>query len=1034
MQKLAEICVRRPVFATMLILSLVVLGIASYRELGVDLFPKVEFPTVVVSVTLEGAGPEEMETQVTKPIEEALNTISGLDELRSISSEGLSLTFATFVLERDIDSAAQDVRDKVSRVMNQLPLGIDPPVIEKADPDATPIMIIAVSGNRSLREITKIAQDRIKEPLESIAGVGSIEVLGGREREIQIYVDPEKLRAYGLTLDQVRSAVRAQNVEVPGGRIDLTDRELVLRTMGRLPRVSDFQHLIVAYKNDSAIKLSDIGRIEDGVLEPRSISRLDGRNAVSLLVRKQSGTNTVEVADLVEANLAELTAGIPAGMTAELVRDASLFIRRSVEELMFHMMLGGLLASLVVLLFMRNWRSALIAAVSIPTSLIATFTLMRIMDFTINNMTLLGLTLAVGIVIDDAIVVLENIFRHVEEENEEPKSAAITATREIGLAVTATTMSLVVIFLPVGFMSGIIGRFFSSYGLTMAFAILVSLLVAFTLTPMMCSILIRRHSRGATSRETLLFRGLDRSYGALLNWSMRHRLAIVGLSLLIVLSTIPLAMWVGKAVIPSDDTSDFEVTLKLSPGVNLDGASAQVNEIEQQLAKLPGVVHVLASVGDPLGGSVNQANIYVRLMDMGARELSQFEIMAEARKIMDQFPQIRSSVQVAGAIAIRGNTWNIPVNFSIRGPDLAALEKLSAQITSGMRAIPGFEDVDTSLESGKPELRVHISREKAAALGVRVDDVARSLRTYIAGERLGKFKELDEQYDIRLRGDQDFRSNINRVPHLMIPSQNGGQVELLSVAGLSRETGPVQIERLNRQRNVSIYSNLQPSKPLGEALADVQRIAGSLDIPPEYSLAFSGQAETMQEAMENFAVAIILSIIFMYMILASQFNSFIHPVTIMLSLPIAVPFALFSLLIAGETLNIYSALGLLVLFGIVKKNAILQVDYANTLRSRGLPLREAVVTASHTRLRPILMTTISFVAGLIPILFATGPGSASRRSIAVVAIGGQLLCLLITLLLTPVAYTLFEDLKRKILEWRAAPGALRSPSLAERSE
>lgn len=1030
MQKLAEICVRRPVFAAMLVLSLVVLGLASFRDLGVDLFPKVEFPTVIVMITLEGASPEEVETQITKPIEEALNTISGMDELRSVSSEGLSLTIATFLLEKDVESAAQDVRDKVARTMNQLPLGVDPPVIEKADPDATPIIVITVSGKRSLRELTEIARKQIKEPLEAVSGVGAIEMVGSRQREIQVYVDPEKLRGYRLTLDQVRSALRAQNIEVPGGRIDLFNRELVLRTMGRVPRVEDFNHLIVAYENGAAIRLADLGRVEDGILEPRTISRLNGTNAVSLFVRKQSGTNTVEVADRVRSKLDELRATLSSGISAEVTRDLSRFIRRSVDELIFHMILGGVLASLVVLLFMRNWRSALIAAVSIPTSLIATFTLMRALDFSINNMTLLGLTLAVGIVIDDAIVVLENIFRHVEEGGEEPKSAAIRATQEIGLAVMATTLSLVVIFLPVGFMSGMVGRFFSSYGLTMACAILVSLLVAFTLTPMMCSLMFRAGKRAsasaadletihedAGSRSTLLYRWIDRIYGVLLNWSLAHRGAIVALSVLIVLAAVPMAIAVGKDIIPNDDTSDFEVSLKLPPGLNLQEADRRVGEIEEKLVKLRGVQTILTTIGNPSGSAVNSAGIYVRLSESDARDFSQFEVMADAREALAQYPDIRPSVQTASAIAVRGNTWSIPVNFNVRGPDLKKLEEMSAHITTEMRKTPGLVDVDTSLESGQPELRVRIHREKAASLGVQVADVARSLRTYVAGERVGKFKELDEQYDIRLRVLDKFRSSPARVLDLMIPAQPAGQIELASVAALSRDTGPVQIERLNRQRNVTILANLKTGKPLGEAMADVNGIVSRMGVPPGYEVMFTGRAKTFEDAQKNFLIAFILSVIFMYMVLASQFNSFIHPVTIMLSLPLAVPFALFSLWITGETLNIYSALGLLVLFGIVKKNSILQVDYTNTLRSHGKPVREALVVACHTRLRPILMTTMAFAAGMAPIALGTGPGSASRRSIAIVAMGGQLLCLLITLLVTPVAYSLFEDLKVKCIEW-----------------
>ncbi|MBI4482408.1 MAG: efflux RND transporter permease subunit, partial [Acidobacteria bacterium] len=902
---------------------------------------------------------------------------------------------------------------------------------------ASPILALVVSGNRSLRELTEIAKDWIKEPLESISGVGSIDILGGRQREIQVYVDPERLQSYGLTIDRVRAALQAQNLEVPGGRVDLGATERVLRTMGRIQRVEEFNELIVDYVKGAPIKIADVARVEDGVVEPRNLSRLNGRNAVTLLLRRQSGTNTVQVADRVFSRLDELRAALPAGVDVQVIRDQSRFIRRSVGELSLHLVLGGILASFVVLLFLRNLRSALIAAVSIPTSLIATFTLIRMMGFTINNMTLLGLTLAVGIVIDDAIVVLENIFRHVEEGGQPPRAAAVAATKEIGLAVMATTLSLVVIFLPVGFMSGMVGRFFSSYGLTMAFAVMVSLLVAFTLTPTLCSLLFRagkslapeagrpaqeseaepedlEHIHGQVqSRSTALFRGIDRIYGTLLSWALQHRLALVLISVATVLFTVPLFLVVGKDIVPFDDQSEFEVQIKLPPGYNLDRADGLVKGIEERLAKLRGVRDVLTTVGEPLGISVSSASVYVRLVDLEERRFSQFDVMADARRVMAAYPELRTSVQNASSISVRGNTWHIPLNFALRGPDLQKLEHTAGFVAGEMKKIPGFVDVDTSLELGKPELRVVLDREKAAALGSQVADVAHSLRTLVGGERVTRYRELDEQYDVRLRLEEQYRNDLSYLQRLAIPSRIPGGVELANLSLLRQDTGPVEIQRFNRQRTVSIFANLEKSKPLASALDDTRAILARAELPAGYDVAYTGRSKTLGEAQTNFVIAFILSVIFMYMVLAAQFESFIHPVTIMLSLPLCVPFALFSLWVTRETLNIYSALGLLVLFGIVKKNAILQVDYANTLRRHGQPRDEAVPNACHTRLRPILMTTMAFVAGMVPIALGTGPGSASRRSIAIVAMGGQTLCLLITLLVTPVAYTLFDDLKQR---------------------
>src|SRR5262245_12450808 len=657
--RFAAASIRRPVFAPRLIASLAVLGRFSYRSLRVDIFPNSDFPIVTVTTTLKGASVEEMETGVTKGIEEAINTIDGIDEMRSVTKEGLSSIVVQFVLEKPRDIAAQDVRDKVATVMAQLPVGTDPPVIEKFDVDAVPVMSIAMSGRRSLREVTELARKQVKEDIETLRGVGQVIMLGGQERAINVYVDPDRLTAQGLSIGQVRAAIQQQNLELPGGRLDQTRRELIVRTMGRLERVPEFNDLIVANAGERPLRVRDLGFAEDGTVEPRTLARLDGDNAVQLVVRKQSGENTVDVIDRVKAELERLARILPDDVTMRVIRDQSRFIKASIETVRLHLWLGAALVGLTVLLFMRDWRSTLVAGIAIPTSIVSTFTFMRYMGFTLNNLTMLGLVLAVGIVIDDAVVVLENIFRHVEEEGEPPMSAASTATAEIALAVMATTLSLVIIFLPVAFMAGRVGRFFHSFGLTVAVAIMISLLISFTLTPALSARVLRRLPP-EQAHGGRLYRGFERVYVRLLRWSLAHRWAIVLLAVATVASTIPLIRIVGKTFLPLDDQSEFEISIRTPGGWSLAEASRVFGEIEGHVRNLRGVTDVLTTIGDQTGrvkpgqGDVTSGSLYVRLVDLHERPFSQFDVMADARWILRQYPDLRTAVQGINPLASGG--------------------------------------------------------------------------------------------------------------------------------------------------------------------------------------------------------------------------------------------------------------------------------------------------------------------------------------------------------------------------------------------
>src|SRR5262245_12057092 len=712
MQKLAEICVRRPVFATMLIMSLTVVGLFSYKSLGVDLFPKIDLPTITVTVVNRGASPQEIETEITDKVEGAVNTISGIDELRSTSVEGVSQVFITFLLEKNPDVAAQEVRNKIDLIVNDLPITSEVPIVQKLDTDAAPVVSIAVSAPRSLREVTDIADKKIKQQIESINGVGDVQIIGGRTREIEIWVDPDKLRAFNVTVAQVADAVRAQNLELPGGRVDEGARELTVRTMGRIVNPADFNNLIVANRDSYSVKLSDVGYAEDGAEEPRTEAKLNGQPAVTLIVSKQSGQNTVAIADAVKERLQEITPTLPPGFKTEVVGDQSIFIKASIEAIQTHLIEGSILAAIVVFIFLWSFRSTVIAGLAIPTSLIATFGLMAAMGFTLNQITMLALTLMVGIVIDDAIVVLENIFRFIEEKGVPPFQAAIEGTKEIGLAVMATTLSLLAVFLPVGFMGGIVGRFMSSFGLTSSFAIAVSLLVSFTLTPMLAARLIKRsddekeralekHTEPADhgSKESRFYRPIDRTYTKLLTWSMAHRWVIVVACLIVIVSIVPLFMFVGKNFLPVDDQAQFELNVRAPEGYTLPATSNLAERIAIDLHTLPGVTDTLTTIGGGQQELVNLATIYVKLTPIKERKISQQELMVRARnevlgKYLKQYPdQLRTSVQQVAAIS-GGGFRNADIQFVIGGPELDKLSKYTADLLQKMKTIPSLLDID----------------------------------------------------------------------------------------------------------------------------------------------------------------------------------------------------------------------------------------------------------------------------------------------------------------------------------------------------
>jgi hydrophobic/amphiphilic exporter-1 (mainly G- bacteria), HAE1 family len=1022
MHALARLCVNRPVFATMLILALVVVGIFSYFSLGVDLYPKVDIPAVSVTVIDPGASPEEVETEITKKVEDTVNTISMIDEVRSTSSEGQSLVVISFLLAKNGDVAAQEVQNKVNLIVNDLPTTAKQPVVLKFDPDAQPILQIAVSAQRSLRDVTLIADKQIKQKLENTKGVGQITIVGGARREIHVVVDPDRLRAYNLTINDVVNAARAQNLELPGGNLNAGAREITIRTTGRVADAAQFNQIAVANRNGYTVKVKDIGYAEDSYEEPRSAARLDGIPAVTLVVAKQSGENTVATADEVAARLKDIKAGLPRDVKADIISDQSVFIKASVKSIRSHLLEGSLLAALVIFLFLANVRTTLIAAVAIPTSIVSTFGLMAAMGFTLNMVTMLALTLMVGIVIDDAIIVLENVFRFIEEKRMAPFEAAIEGTKEIGLAVLATTFSLLAVFLPVGFMGGIVGRFMSSFGFTAAFAVAVSLLVSFTLTPMLCSRFLKPGALAKVehgSKESFVFRNIDRVYTRLLTWAVNHRRAVVWLSVGVVLSTVPLFLFVGKNFMPNDDQSQFNVLVRTPEGASLAATTNLVERIAQEIRKFPGVRHTLATVGGGADRSVNNASIYVRLADIEDRDVTQQDIMQRTRALMKSYPpEIHTGVELVSEVG--GNQSNADVQYYVQGPDLDLLAKYSDQLLAKLRTVPGLADTDTTLRGGKPEVRLAIDRPRAADLGVSVMDIEQALNTLVAGQDAGTFNAGDDQFDVQVRAAERFRGTVEGLAKLTVPSAKVGSVRLDEVVHISTGTGPSSINRINRQRQVTLSANVLPGASQAAALSELSQFTAQMGMGPDYQAGLTGTSRELGRTGYYFALAFALAFIFMYIVLAAQFESFLHPITILISLPLAVPFGIVALLIAGQTVNIMTGLGLLLLFGIVKKNAILQIDHTNGLRAQGMPRYEAIIQANRDRLRPILMTTIALVAGMLPLVISRGPGAATNRSIGVLVVGGQTLCLLLTLLAVPVFYSVFEDIGASFATGRLA--------------
>jgi hydrophobe/amphiphile efflux-1 (HAE1) family protein len=1016
MQWLAAICVRRPVFATVLSLIILVVGGVFYRQLGVDQFPKIDFPIVVILTRLPGAAPEDVETEITDKIEGAVNTISGIDELHSNSSEGLSQVVIQFLLEKPIDVAAQEVQEKVNGILADLPRDIEPPSVVRLDPDSNPVLYIALNAKgRDPKEITDFADRVLRRRIESTNGVGEVRLLGGRKRQINVSVDPIKLRALGLSAAEVARSIDAQNLTLPGGRVDTSRDFLTLRVHGRVRSVDELQAVIVREDGGRSVRLADVADVEDGIEEVETSALWNGERTVILTIRKQSGTNTVEVADAVVARLAEVKKELPKGYSIDVQRDASEVIRTGTRAVTEHLLLGSLFAAVIVLVFLGNLRSTVIAAVAIPTSIVGTFALMKLQGYTLNTITLLALALAVGIVIDDAIVVLENIFKHVDEKGEDPKVAAINGTKEIGLAVLATTLSLIAVFLPIAFVAGIPGRFLASFGITMAFAVAVSLFVSFTLTPMLASVWLKKKIPGEHRRTRLervvdvVYRPIERVYVRLLGWSMRHRWVIVLACFAALFSTGPLAGKARKGFLPVDDRAQFEVQVRLPEGRSVAATEVIGERVARIIRGLPEVTATLVTIGDDDQRTPNLARVYVKLLPPDQRKITQDQLKARVRdQILPALPS-DLRVSVADVNEFGGGQSTARIQYILAGPDLKVLENATGRLIDKIKKVPGAVDVDSTLIVGKPELGVYVDREKAADLGVQVADIAQALQLLVGGQKVSTYEDRGEQYDVRLRATAEYRDDEDALRLLTVPSRKVGQVSLSDVVRIEPGTGPSTIRRYQRQRQVTFLANAAPGMSEGAISDEISRILKAEKLPAGFNVLPSGQTKLMQQTGISFVLGLLASLVFMYLILAAQFESWLHPVTILISLPLTLPFAILSVILFDQALDVYSFLGIFVLFGVVKKNAILQIDHTNQLRAEGQPRLEAILNANRDRLRPILMTTFAFVAGMIPLVTSKGIGAGFNRATAGVVVGGQLMSLVLTLLAVPVAYSLFDD-------------------------
>jgi HAE1 family hydrophobic/amphiphilic exporter-1 len=1047
-----QVSLKNPVFATMAMLAIVVLGIFSYQRLQVDQFPNIDFPVVVVTAEYPGASPEIIESEVTKKIEEGVNAIAGISALTSRSYEGQSVVIIEFQLHVNGRKAADDVREKMAAIRPSFRAEVKEPRVLRFDPSSRSIWSLAVlpdnkAGVKPLSavELTNWTDQTLKKRLENVRGVGSVTLVGGTKREINIYLNPQAMDALGISADQVATAVRNENQDLPAGAIRSLTQERVVQIEARMKRPEDFNKIIVTRKNGNAIRVEQVARVADGAQEIDSLALYNGQRTLMLQVQKSQDDNTIAVVDGLKKTIEDITASLPPGVKLEQINDSSRPIRVAVDNVRRTLFEGAALTILIVFLFLNSWRSTIITGLTLPISIIGTFLFMNLFGFTINNITLMALSLCVGLLIDDAIVVRENIVRHVQM-GKSPYDASMDGTKEIGLAVLATTLSIVAVFLPIGFMGGIVGKFFHEFGITIVAAVLLSMFVSFTLDPMLSSIWhdpsIEEHGRKGPpvtlydktiGRVTGLFDSATESmsdgYQGILRWSLKHKLVTVGLAIAIFVGSIFMVPLLGTEFVPKADFSETSLSFYTPVGSSLEVTEAKARQVEAIVREFPETKYTLSTVNTGNAAGKIYANVYVRLVDRKDRSRNVDELSNVLRERLKQVPGI--TVTHAGLLdAVGGNKQ---VEFSLQGPDLKELERLAQLVLNKVRNVPGLVDLDSSVKPNKPTVSIEIKRDAASDLGLGVSQIATQLRTLIAGSTVGTWRASDDQtYDVNVRLEpqaRDTPQDIERLPFTVGTNPDGTSrvIRLNQVATVKESTGSNQINRRDLTREVAINGNVF-NRSAGEVSADIKTVLEGVSFPPGYRYQFGGSTKNMNESFAYAISALVLAVVFIYMVLASQFKSFLQPLALMTALPLTLIGVVLALLMFRSTLSMFSVIGVVLLMGLVTKNAILLVDFAIRSREEGLERTEALLLAAKVRLRPILMTTLAMIFGMVPLAFALTEGSEQRAPMGQAVIGGVITSSLLTLVVVPVMYCYMDDLANWALRlWRKPAVKLENP-------
>ncbi len=1015
---LSNLSIKRPIFATVMMLVLVTLGIFSYRKLAIDMFPDVEIPVVSVVTKFPGSSPETVEREVSKRIEEAVNSIAGVKHVMSTSRESVSNVVLMFNLEVRVNDAAQEVRAKVGAIRGILPQGIEEPIIQKLDFSAFPIASLAVRSEKfSPRDLTTLVEKKVKRRFENISGVGKVDLVGPSKREVNVNIDPLRLEALGMGVDEVIAGLQSENVNTPLGRLNRGGTEYPLRISGKPDAVEQFKTMVIARRGGRPIPLAEVAQIKDGIEEQRSLALVNGIPAIGLDILKQSGANTVGLVDRVKKEIEVIQKELPPGTTIEMVRDASIMIRDSVRDVEETLILGGLLTILIVFCFLNSWRSTVITGLTLPISVISSFTVMYFLGMTLNVLTLMALSLAIGMLIDDAIVVRENIVRHLER-GEDHFTAAREGTSEIGLAVLATTLSVIAVFIPVAYMKGIVGRFFFQFGITVAFAVLVSLFVSFTLDPMLSSRWVdpdieRKGKRHFLARILDHFNHwFDRTadgYRKVIGWALDHRKIVLFVATMAFFAGLGAFRVLQTEFFPNYDQGEFQVNFKSAPDASMEETQSRLAAVQEALKEIPEVKHTYATIGAGDTGTVRDAMVFAKLKERKERKRKQEEIQRDLRQRIEKIPGILPAIMEAGRMDNQK-----PLVINVRGEDIALLKKYAAVLKEEIYKIRGIVDLEVTLEQDIPEFRLVVDRERAVDAGVMTGDIVRTVGALVGGQAVTTYEDEDgDAVNVRVRLPLALRQDPTQVERLRLavpkPNTLPALVPLGNVVNYGMSTTPSEINRQDLTRQVVITANLD-GLPLGTAVKRVQEAAKHLTMAPGYQIVFSGEAEDMAESFAYMAEALVLAVIFVYLILAAQFESFIDPLAIMFSLPLSIVGMAGMLFFTRGTINMMSLIGLIMLMGLVTKNAILLVDFTKTLRSRGISRREALITAGRTRLRPILMTTLAMIFGMLPLALALGQGAEMRAPMARAVIGGLITSTLLTLLVVPVVYTVLDDL------------------------